>query len=85
MSKILENKQLVHIVSEVVVALGLFYYVSSKFKSLKTYVEDLSHRIDEQEDTFEKLQEKYDNLVNEMTVLKNQMKFTPPNVGTKLH
>jgi hypothetical protein len=53
MSKIFDNKQMVHIASEVVVLIALVYYFNQKNKKLLGYIEDLSQRIEEQEDMIE--------------------------------
>ena len=53
MNKIFDNKQMVHIVSEIIVLIALVYYVNQKNKKLLGYIEDLSQRIEEQEDKIE--------------------------------
>ena len=50
MSKLLENKQIIHIATEIVVLIGITFYFSSKNKKLSTHIEDLSQRLEEQED-----------------------------------
>lgn len=55
-AKFLDNKQLVHIASEVVVLLGITFYFSSKNKALLGHIEELSQRIEEQEDKLQKLE-----------------------------
>ena len=50
MSKLLENKQMVHIVAEFVVLLGITFYFTQKNKKLMGHLEDLSQRIEEHED-----------------------------------
>lgn len=50
---LIENKTL-HIVSEFVVILGVSYHFHRKNKQLTNYIEDLSHRIDEQEEQLKK-------------------------------
>jgi hypothetical protein len=54
MSKLFENKQLLHITTEVVVLGAVLYYVSTKFKTLNAYTQDLGHRLAEQEQLLEK-------------------------------
>lgn len=53
-TKLLDNKQLVHIVCEGVILLGMAYYFSSKNKQLSTQIEELSQRLEDQEDKFQK-------------------------------
>jgi len=54
MSKILENKQLIHVGTEIVALIGLTYYFYSKNKKLLENIENLSQRLDEQEDMVQK-------------------------------
>ena len=50
MSKV-DNKQLlIHIVCEIVVAIGIIFFFSQKTKKLASYIDDLSHRLEDQED-----------------------------------
>jgi hypothetical protein len=69
MDKILQNKQLTHIISEVIVLLGLTYYFSSKNKKLLQHIEELSHRLDEKDEQISSLEESVKQLI---TVCKNQ-------------
>ena len=54
MSKLLENKQIVHVATEIVVLIGLTFYFSSKNKKLLDHIEDLSQRLEDQEDMIQK-------------------------------
>mgnify|MGYP000583589285 CR=1 FL=1 len=54
MSKLLENKQIIHIATEIVVLIGLTFYFSSKNKKLMEHIEDLSQRLEDQEDLIQK-------------------------------
>lgn len=54
-SKFFENKQLIHIVSEAVVLLGISFYFSSQNKKLMNHIEELAHRLEEQDDKIQKL------------------------------
>ena len=54
MSKILENKQIIHIATEIVALMGIIFYFSSKNKKLLSHIEDLSQRLEEQEDLIQK-------------------------------
>ena len=44
MSKILENKQIIHIATEIVALMGIIFYFSSKNKKLLAHIEDLSQK-----------------------------------------
>ena len=63
MSKLLENKQIIHIASEIVILLGLTFYFNQKNKKLLGYIEDLSQRVEEQEDLLQKHEEIIKKLV----------------------
>jgi predicted O-linked N-acetylglucosamine transferase (SPINDLY family) len=54
MSKLFENKQIIHIATEVVVLLGITFYFSQKNKKLLEHIEDLSQRLEDQEDMIQK-------------------------------
>ena len=54
MAKLIENKQMIHIASEIVVVIGLTFYFNQKNKKLMSHIEDLSQRIEEQEDLLQK-------------------------------
>jgi uncharacterized protein YoxC len=78
--KFFDNKQLVHIASEVVVLVGLTFYFSSKNKKLLSHIEELSQRIEEQEDRIQKMEvslqqvnQKFDALVQQVNAGFNQM------------
>lgn len=64
MSKLFtENKQtMVHIVSEVVVLVGLTFYFNQKNKKLRAHIEDLAQRLEEQED----LLQKHDQIIKQL-------------------
>ncbi len=46
----LQNKQAIHIISEVVVLLGITYYFTQKNKILMNHIEDLANRMEELEE-----------------------------------
>ena len=54
MSKLLENKQIIHIVTEIIAGIVIIFYFSSKNKKLLGHIEDLSQRLEEQEDIIQK-------------------------------
>jgi hypothetical protein len=56
MSKLFtDNKQMmVHIISEVVVLVGITFYFNQKNKKLMAHIEDLAQRVEEQEDLLQK-------------------------------
>ena len=54
MSKLLENKQIIHIAAEMIVITGVVFYFSSKNKKLLEYIENLSVRLDEQDKLIQK-------------------------------
>lgn len=72
MSKILENKQLIHIAAEVVILVSLVYYFNQKHKKLLTIVEDLAQRIEDQEDLIQKHEQIIEKLWQTITTLSTQ-------------
>ena len=66
MSKFLENKQMVHIISETVVLIGMTFYFSQKNKKLTEKIEALSQRLEEQED----LIQKHDGIIRKLDSIK---------------
>lgn len=64
MSKFLENKQLVHIASEVVVLVGLVVYINQKHKKVMKHIEDMVQKIEDQEDMIQKHEEIIKRLVS---------------------
>ena len=79
MSKILKNKQLIHVAVEVVVLVGLVYYVSSKNKKLMNHIEDLAQRVEEQDEQIEKHEQIIRQLVDAMNRI-NPPRPTPVSV-----
>lgn len=85
MSKFFENKQLlVHVVSEVVVLIGITYYFSGKNKKLMNHIEDLVQRIEEQEDIIQQHDQQIKKLISfhvqksqQNTIMKKQEYSVP--------
>lgn len=69
-SKLLDNKQLIHIGAEAVVLLGLTFYFSSKNRKLMEHIEELAQRLEDQEDKIQKLESAINNIGN---VLQNRV------------
>ena len=72
MSKILENKQLIHIAAEIIILVSLVYYFNQKHKKLLTIVEDLAQRIEEQEDLIQKHEKIIEKMVATINTLSTQ-------------
>lgn len=53
--KLFDNKQVMHVVSEVIVLCGISFYFTSKIKGLQGIIEELSQRLEDQEDKLQKL------------------------------
>ena len=60
----IENKQLTHIVTEIVVLLGITFYFSKKNKKLTEHIEGLAQRLEEQEDRIQKLESAFNQINN---------------------
>jgi len=81
MSTILEKKHMIHILTEVVVLVALTFYFSSKNKKLLEHIEDLSKRLEEQEELVQNhekiIQQLLENVNKNKEVYKRQ---SPSNV-----
>ena len=53
----MENKHMIHVLSEVAAMLGITFYFSQQNKRLKGYIEDLAQRMEEQEDLIQRHEE----------------------------
>lgn len=71
--KKLDNGQLIHIITEVVVLLGITMYFSNKNKRLQSLIEELSQRIEEQDDQIQKMQNVLQQVVNQQNMLKQKV------------
>ena len=65
MSNLFENKTMItHIAVESLIILGVTIYFSQKNKKLMGHINDLIHRIEEQEDIIQKHEQLINNLSN---------------------
>jgi hypothetical protein len=64
----MENKQMVHIASEIVVLFGLTFYFNQKNKKLMSHIEDLAQKVEEQDD----LLQKHEQVIKKMVEFINQ-------------
>lgn len=72
MSKLFENKQLfIHIATEMIVIVGVFFYFSQKHRKLLGNIEELSQRLEEQEEIIQK----HDKLIQKLISQKKQHTF----------
>jgi hypothetical protein len=62
MSTLLEKKNIIHIVTEIVVIVAITFYFSAKHKKLLNHIENLSKRLEEQED----LIQKHDKIITQL-------------------
>ena len=58
----MENKQMIHIASEIVALVGLTFYFNQKNNKLLRHIENLAQKIEEQED----LLQKHENVIKKM-------------------
>jgi hypothetical protein len=64
MLKLFENKQIIHIATEIVALIGIIFYFSSKNKKLLEHIEDISQRLEDQEDLIQKHEQIIKQLVH---------------------
>lgn len=81
MSKLVENKQIVHIASEIAVLLGMTFYFNQKNKKLMGHIEDLCQRVEEQED----LIQKHEQIIRKLVDHLNQQKTVVQEPSTSIH
>lgn len=70
----MENKQMIHIASEIVVIVGLTFYFNQQNKKLKGHIEDLAQRVEEQED----LLQKHEGIIRKLVEYINQQQEVTP-------
>lgn len=78
MSKLLENKQVIHVATEIVVLIGIMFYFSSKNKKLVSHIEDLSQRLEDQEDLIQKHEQVIKQLVQTINSRPGHSSGPPP-------
>lgn len=71
MKKLIDNKHIVHIVAEIVVLIGLVFYFSSKNNRLVSYIEELTLRVEEQEDIINK----HGSMITQLTNMVHAMQM----------
>ena len=74
---------MVHIISEVVVLVGLTFYFNQKNKKLLAHIEDLAQRVEEQEDLLQKhdriIKQVVDHISKQQQVMQQNVMSTRPN------
>jgi len=82
------NKQAVHVISEIVTLVGITFYFNHQNKKLKHYIDDLTERLNDQETLLEKHDKLIRLLMNKRNPLKNINDDSEinekPQSGTKL-
>lgn len=81
----MENKQIIHIASEIVALVGLTFYFNQKNKKLLGHIENLAQKIEEQED----LLQKHEHVIKKMLEFMNEQNqkntiITPPILSTQV-
>lgn len=80
MPKLLDNKQIIHIVVEIVIILGIFFYFSQKNKKLMKHINDLTQRLEEQEDIIQK----HEQMINKLAeMIENNNRKPSPKSDSK--
>ena len=80
----MKDKQIIHIVAEFVIICGVVYYFNQKNKNLLIYIQNLTQRLDEQEDIIQKHQEIIQQLSDNINGLSNQISFLSPQQTNKI-
>ena len=82
MVKMFENRQVLHIVSEIVILMAFSYSVSSKFKTLKSYVDDICNRLDEQDEIISKQDRQIEYLNGKLASLSSDVEKIYTNAAS---
>jgi flagellar hook-associated protein FlgK len=79
MSSILENKQLIHVATEIIVLLGVSFYFNQKIRRLNSQIDDLSQRVSDQDDIIDKHEDMIKKLVDIVNDIKTNKSRTQQN------
>lgn len=77
----MENHQIIHVVSEVVLFAGLVFWISKKNSNLTNTIDDLTQRIQEQEEQLKRHEELIKQLI---TNINNLVPHHPPHHHKKV-
>ena len=77
MYNLIEKRNIVHIVSELIALIGITFYFNQKNKKMMVHIEDLSQRLEEQEDLINKHERIINQLVEFIKKEKNNNQCTP--------
>jgi prefoldin subunit 5 len=82
------NKEVIRIIAEVLVFIGICYYFNSKNTKTLKHIEDLSQRLEEQEDENEKMRNTISTLTNSVDELTRAISqktepFKPKNTSVR--
>jgi hypothetical protein len=81
---LIENTQLIHIVSEIVVLFGVTFYFSSKNKKIMSHIEELAQRLEDQEDHIQKLENSIKQMTNVFTQVTQKLQVHDNNFNELL-
>jgi len=84
LSSLFDNKQIIHIATEVVALIAVTFYFSSKNKKLQADIEGLAQRLEEQENRLEKLENILSQLTGNIQNTFNQMGQKVNSLSDKL-
>ena len=72
MSNIIDKKQIIHIIAEIIIIFGISIYFSQKNKQLLNLINDLNQRLEDQEEQLNKHEQAINNLSNQISQLLNK-------------
>jgi hypothetical protein len=73
MSKLFDNKQLLHIASEIVIIGGLSYYINNKLKIANTNMANFNSKLEELEELIKVQQKQIQDLTNNLNIIKKKI------------
>ena len=78
MTSFIENKQLIHVATEIVVGLSVTFYFNQQNKKLKSYIDVLSQRIEEQEEEIQK----HSEIIEKLLKVNNESQMNLPQTNS---
>jgi hypothetical protein len=81
---LMKDKQTLHIVGEIVIICGIVYYFNQKNKNMMVYIQNLTQRIEEQEDIIQKHEQVIKNLSEGVYNLSNELRNVSSFISSQL-
>ena len=80
MSGLLQNKQILHVFAEITILLVILFYFSQKTRKLQSYIQDIHHRLEEQDEIIRR----HDELLKKIVSRLERGSLPPPSLKKKV-